>query len=115
LARAVPEFSKNFQTTTEKFPGFSLSGDSRTEGGTMNIKLIGTQEAAEIAGVSEQTIRNRIRDKTLPAQLVSGRWVILSDPDLGLLKNLKTIRQDQSNQRDAARRDFLLDISKKAP
>jgi hypothetical protein len=77
----------------------------------MNIKLIGTMEAAEIAGVSEQTIRNRIRDKTLPAQMVSNRWVILSDPDFKLLKNLERGKKTRND----ALNDFLSDITKEGP
>ena len=45
----------------------------------LQSKLLPLASAAELAGVSEDTIRRRISDGSLPARKVAGRWKIAAD------------------------------------
>ena len=42
-------------------------------------RFVTLAEAARHTGVSEDTIRRRIKDETLPAILLAGRWRIRED------------------------------------
>jgi excisionase family DNA binding protein len=64
--------------------------DDDSDGGdgdevVVRIDLISVPEAAEIVGVSPQTIRNRIYEGVLPAAMIATRYVIQRD-DLELLE-----------------------------
>lgn len=55
------------------------------------MNLIGTKEAAEKLGVSQQRIQALIKDGRLPAKLV-GRDYIINEDDLELVRERKTGR-----------------------
>ena len=55
------------------------------------MSLIGTREAAERLGVSQQRVQALIRDEKLPAQKVGRDWLI-DEKDLELVKERKVGR-----------------------
>ena len=45
-----------------------------------------TREVAELLGCSEKHVRDLCRDRTIPAALIGGRWMIDRDALLGKLR-----------------------------
>lgn len=65
------------------------------------MNVIGTKEAAENLGVSQQRVQALIKSGRLPAQLV-GRDYIIQESDLELVRERKTGRPQKENPSPAA-------------